>query len=342
MNKKVILFPAVLVLILATAHPVSALEAIIDSKGTITFYNDGVLGDSIEGEDAVKEQELERKSREMQERHQQELSEQRGSETETLRKQQTLEKSQLQRETEAFRKQQIESATRETNSSAVRRVTSQEEKELRIRQEGDGASMLLRDKNGKEERMTDGTDSGRIRVELLATPRENLTEEQLKEIGSRNAEVRLKERAERIGEKVELRQSEDGVEGLELKSRDVAAKIANRVELSVDPETNELSIINQNGEVIKVIHLPDQAITRMEELGALDPSQETDSGQLQIDTNSQGQVVYKLIKNNKLKLFGIFNRDVETEVELNDETGLTEENPVQRGGFQGFLDRFTF
>lgn len=334
MNKKNLIIALCITLFLSTSSPVAALEIILDSTGRATFYNDGVLGDSVDDEHEAEE--------EREQEHEQEREQEHQDESAEKQRQQEYERTKRERELDAQRRKELQESERKNNESPLKVVSPQEKKEIRIRQTDGEYEVRLRDKNGAEQEIEDASRSARLRVELRASSREDLTEEELEEIGGRNAQQKLEERRARIGEKIELKQSEDGTEELELKSRDVAARIANRVDISIDPETNELSVINQNGEVIKVIHLPDQAITRMQELGALDPSEETDSGQLEIDTNSEGQVVYKLIKNKKLKLFGLFNREVETEVELNDETGLTEENTVERGGFQGFLDRLSF
>lgn len=335
MNKKISLFLFAIVILMLTTTPVSALEVIIDSTGNMTFYNDGVLGDSTD------DSEFERKSKEMNERHQNELRAAKETEKESITRRQAQEKSQLQRESDQVRKNQITTVSREQNQTPLRVISPAQEKELRIKREENELEVEVTDKELRELNSVEQSNPQRLRVELNAAPRKALTEEQLEEIGNRNAQIRLQERQERIGEKIELRRSTDDPEQpLELESRDVKAKIYHSAQFVIDPETNLVQVIKPNGELATVIHLPDQALERMRELGKISPDE---SGvDLEMVTDEEGKVVYKLKAMQKRKFLGIFNRDVETEIELDDETGLTEETEVERTGFQGFLDRLTF
>lgn len=339
MNKKSAIFSIALLLIIAVTSPVSALEVIIDSNGNMTFYNDGVLGDS----DEVETKEVEKKSEEMNKRHQEELREAKKSDSEIVKKRQEKEKEQLKKEAELKRKKTVENSAREKQERPLKVVTPSEEKELRIKRENQEVKLEVRDKESGELNEVEEASPERLKVELLATPREDLSDDQLEEIGNRNAQTRKEERKQRIGEFVELKRAQSGEEdSLELKSRDTVAKIHQSVEISIDPDTNEMSIINPQGETVKVVHLPDQAIARMEELGSLENVPPGIEKKLELVTNEDGSVVYKMTVPKSRKFLGLFNREVETEVELNDETGLSTETEVKHGGFRGFLDSLTF
>lgn len=342
MNKKSVIFSIALLLLIAVTSPVSALEVIIDANGSMTFYNDGILGDSDEVENKTTT-EIEKKSEEMIKRHQKELSEQKTGDAEVIKKRQEKEITQLKKEAEVKRKKTIENAAREKQERPLRVVSPAEEKELRIKRENQELKLEVRDKESGELNEVDEATPDRLRIELMATPREDLSEEQLQEIGNRNAQMRREERKERIGEFVELKRAQNGDDdSLELKSRETVARINQSVEISIDPATNELSVINSKGETIKVVHLPDQAITRLEELGSLENVPGNAEKKLELVTNEDGSVVYKMTVPKRRKFLGLINREVETEVELNDETGLSTETEVKHGGFRGFLDSLTF
>lgn len=184
------------------------------------------------------------------------------------------------------------------------------------------------------------TKSERVEIELPAQLRENKLErrEELSgtqdgtQAGKRKAPEQLKEdRKKRSEEQIQLRSTKDESTGetvFEFESRLMKAK-ARGAEFVLDPATNNVTVITPNGTQHTLTHLPDQALMQMQAAGLL-----TTDGlvagdeELTLEAKDDGSVVYsKKVKKTK-KILGMFNREIETEVELDDQTGQVTEEEV--------------
>lgn len=144
------------------------------------------------------------------------------------------------------------------------------------------------------------------------------------------------QRQERIEERVEIRNmyDQDGRERFEIMSRNMTARV-NGANFAYDQETGEVLLTTPSGQEHILQHLPDQAIARMEEQGlSVDSEQE-----VEIETTDDGYVRYKAQGSKPKKFLGLFNRNVETEVVLDDLTGEASENEVAP---EGFIDRLLY
>lgn len=367
--KKASLFVVTVSILLATS-PVSALEILIDSSGKTTFYNDGVLGDTTEEQEL---EEFEGRSQEMNERHNDEVraqNERQASEREQelLKKKQEAEKKQLQKEVEQKRTKQLEQRAKEKNETKIKSISPQAEKELKLKQENGKTKIELKEKQktgGRES--VEELETERVRLDLPASVEREMVDEfndQVQAINSEARELRkqegadkqmiqqvrhervkqvIEERKQRLTERVEIQQAENSLDNaLELRSREVAAEIDDTHELTVDPETNELGLQTENGEVISINHLPDQAKARLKELGKLDEIEDSTTQHFVLTTTPEGKVVYRLVAPKKYKFLGLFDRKIETEITLDDSTGEAEEERVESSGFSAFLDALTF
>lgn len=151
----------------------------------------------------------------------------------------------------------------------------------------------------------------------------------------------LKEqRQERVEERVEIRNkfSEEGQEIYEIISRNAKARLSG-ADFSYDQETGEVLLTTPSGQEHILQHLPDQAIERMEEQGLfIDTDQE-----VEIETTDDGYVRYKAQGKKPKKFLGFFNREIETEVVLDDLTGETTETEVVPDGlFSRMLYNMSF
>lgn len=154
------------------------------------------------------------------------------------------------------------------------------------------------------------------------------------------------ERQERVEEKVELKNKlKNKRQVLELKSRNVKANLKNGAEFVLDPKTNEVTIITPSGNEHVLNHLPDQALERMIATGHFfGVSSDVDVvEELEVDTNELGELIYT--KKNKVnkKLFGLFPRQVDSKIILNDATGeVTEYETATSSIFDQFLNSVSF
>lgn len=141
-------------------------------------------------------------------------------------------------------------------------------------------------------------------------------------------------------------------QALELKSKQVRAELKQGAEFKIDPETQLVTVITPSGNEHTLNHLPDQAVEKMSATGLFDATQLTDKTEadaeeteapVKIETTDDGEVYYTTQATQHKRLFGLFPRQVETEVKLNDETGQvsTEELPAPTY-FSQLLNDFSF
>jgi len=129
----------------------------------------------------------------------------------------------------------------------------------------------------------------------------------------------------------------EGEHQLELESRNIRARLHQGAQFELNSETNEVSLITPSGEQKILNHLPDQAIERMQAAG-LFSGDALESELLQVAVNSDTQQLeYRQKMYKQKRLFGLFNRQVGSNVVLNDETGEIHEEQHSTG-FARLLD----
>ena len=249
----------------------------------------------------------------------------------------------------------------------VKIVPATAQQSVRINIDQDGVNVQLRDKasgpvlykqalDEDNQSFTDAEEieAGRLQMRFPAgqTDAQSDKAEKQAELKDQKAEMseekkayleQLKlERKERVKEMVEIRNrvQDGGGQALELRSRNVAAKLQG-ASFELNSETNEVILTTPSGQEHILQHLPDQALDRMKKLGALDQFAQVD--EIELATTADGEILYKAKASKTKKLLGIFNRQVDIEVVVDDQTGDVTENEVPaESGFARFLDRLSF
>jgi hypothetical protein len=154
-------------------------------------------------------------------------------------------------------------------------------------------------------------------------------------------------REERQGRKeeiVELKNKfKDKKQTLEFKSRNVKAALQKGAEFALDPTTNEVTVMTPSGEEHTLNHLPDQAIERMTASGFFSGSDGIVEEDVEVETNDQGELIYRKKDKIKKKFFGLFPRQIDSEIVLNDATGeVMEYEAAPSSIFEQFLNSVSF
>ena len=309
------------------ALPVQALDIIVRSNGSTYIYENKVLGDDSEEE------------KKMEESPSGEVKEKRN--VEPLRVIPNSSKNQIRIKTEKKDAQVIleREAIARKKAEEKRVINSSTEDSLkseRIRLELPAELKAKEEKRTEELKKTQEHTKNEEEDGTQASPA--LESEDRGSVQRTPQEIREDRRA-RIEEKIEIRteQNENGEQEFEFESRAIKAK-ANGVDFIVDPETNNVTVVTPSGEQHVLTHLPDQAVIQFQASGLLDTtalSQGTE--QLEIETKEDGRVVYKTKIQKPKKIFGLIKREVETEVELDDQTGLVSEEEITSDSFFGRL-----
>lgn len=329
-------------LLLSQVSPALAVEIVITDTGMISFYQDQVLGEN--DDEKVEEDEV--------------IEESPAGAAEKSRENESEKRSEpRQKKPEPVRK-----------DAPTRQVSPGRDQKLKIKPTGDKVEIRLESKKAEQnENRKEKTperfenrevlEAERLKLELSSelkkdedkgendtenTQRELLTEDE--RIRSEVKERILQERRERLDEKIEIESQtdKDGNRELEFRSRAVKAKLSG-AEFSVDPETNEVTVTTPNGNEHTLTHLPDQAIERLKAAGVIDPETETDGEreELEVKTKEDGRVVYAAKVNKMKRLFGLIPRQVETQVELDDDSGEIEESEVAANPYARLLNRLS-
>lgn len=324
MKKNLSLILFLLVLIQLAALPVNALDIVINKNGSVYFYEDQVLGDESEDEVEV----------ENEEENEQEKAD--------------------EKKEEKVEEKKNEEKKEERTDKPIRIVPSANKEKIRLRNEENKTEVSVEKKRQENKKDTfenkSVTKSERVEVEMSAELKERV-EERAKRMELRadsesspagdqkSAEEIREERRNRKEEKIEIRaqRNENGEQEFEFESRLVKAK-ARGAEFVLDPETNNVTVITPSGNEHVLTHLPDQAIIQLQASGIIDTQSLIDgTSELEIETTEDGRVVYKAKTKKPKKIFGIFRREIETEVELDDQTGQVTEEEVVSDSFFGRL-----
>lgn len=153
------------------------------------------------------------------------------------------------------------------------------------------------------------------------------------------------QRQERVDAMVEVRNrvGENGEQELEMESMGVVARLR-RAEFNFDPETGVVTVTTPSGEEHVLNHFPDQALDRIRAVHLEDDIESTLDGEdVEVEENEDGVVEYRALGRRKAKFLGLFSRDIETEVVLDDETGeVTEEDLPATSFLDNVLDTLSF
>ncbi|NCN03716.1 MAG: hypothetical protein GW942_01415 [Candidatus Pacebacteria bacterium] len=359
MNKRI--FQAALfafVTILMIAPQAMALEIYVDDYGSVKFYQGEVLGkdddrEEKEQEDSGDEHEVENKDAEKETEDQNEQEDLRDRERERteIRKSTPIKtlyssaKKQIELKTEDDGRYKVEIQDGDNKLKIERRSIqpSQFENKDEIEAETINLSYPASSKSNlsAEERDEYFKNSFSSRLEI-----KNLNEgDKLSKIEEKKVDFReysnkiQAEKQERSEERIEIRDLSDSEQEnkFEIQSRDTKAKL-NGANFSYDQETGEILLVTPSGQEHILQHLPDQAVQRMIENGFF-LNNETE---VEIETADDGSVKYKAPGKKNKRFLGLFDREVETEVVLDDLTGETTQTEVETSGLSSFLNFFSF
>ncbi len=187
-----------------------------------------------------------------------------------------------------------------------------------------------------------------MQVPAAGNPTQQKAAEKRNEAGQMNGEtvqdrseyreMLMEQRQERQEEMIQIRnQLKENKQSLNIESRGVKANLNQGAEFSYDAETNQIILTTPSGETHVLNHLPDQAVARLIELGL-----DTNDSELNVLTKGD-DVLYTATGSRRKKFLGLFNRNVPTEIELNDETGEAMETELPADSFiDGLLNSLSF
>ncbi|MBT3249868.1 MAG: hypothetical protein HN846_02475 [Candidatus Pacebacteria bacterium] len=305
MKARLVTFLLLLTMMMMAAPQASALEIQIYPNGNIEFYSGSVLGDDDEQE---------------------------GRESED-------DESEDEKEDEKKSKSEHRiKSVRSNNKNFV--VKDKEDKfEIELRDKDD-------DDDHDEFRKIERMEADDIRVKFPAKLNDNDRDknDDDDEYEQRYAEKIREERKDRAEEMVELKNKlREKSQVLELESRKIKASLKNGAVFNLDPVTNEVMITTPSGEEHVLNHLPDQAIERMEAAGLFFGVSGEAEEELEVETNDLGELIYTKKDKVRKKLFGLFPRQVESEIVLNDTTGEVTEVELEGDSiFEQFFNSVSF
>ncbi len=299
---------------------VLALDITITPSGQIEFYQNQVLGDDEEAEDeSSTETENDRGDN--------------NSAEEQAKKLQERNREAAKKSAEQARESQKKATEKPFKSVApssgqVLKVTPAKEKiqvELKNKVEN---------KNEGEFEKIEMMETERVRLKMSAE-----AQQQREEARTEYHQKLMEARQERAQEMLEIRNRvKEQKQALEIESRNVRARLKEGAQFEVDPTTNELTITTPSGNTHVLQHLPDQVIEKMLASGLASASDE-----LEIKTEDDGTVKFAAKAKRQKKLLGLFNREVEMEVEIDDETGDVSATEAQPNSlFEVLLNRMSF
>jgi hypothetical protein len=303
MKLRLIAFLITLTMIAMAAPQVFALDIMVDDQGTIRFYQDRVLGKNTGLMNSVKSD------------------------------------SSMPYGTGLI--------PPKNNEAPIRTVPTGERKKLEIKANNIGNTVQLKEKvsnHGKDSFIrTETMESDQVRANFPA----KLTKDQVGIAEKKHEEYQQKlreERQERNQEKIEVRsRAENKHNSLELKSRNTKALLKEGTDFNLDPKTNEVTLVTPSGQEHTLNHLPDQAIERMKTAGFFNEASAALEEEIAVETNDQGELVYRKKDKIKKRIFGFFPRQIDSEILLNDTTGeVSEKELAPNSLFEGFLNAVSF
>jgi len=230
----------------------------------------------------------------------------------------------------------------------LRSVPASENKQINLQPKANSMRVEMQDKTMEKDQdrlqlhQDDRMEVGRMQLEAPVSQNQKMMRTET-ETGTASGETlreRLRqERQERSEETMQIKnQVRNGDNELQLQTRNVKARLSQGAEFTLDPKTSEVTVTTPSGETHILNHLPDQAITSMTEAGFFGPNQIL-ANDIEVDTSGD-QIKYKAkIQENK-RFLGLFRRQVEKDVVLDDQTGEIVE--VNKPAIQQILDFLSF
>ena len=213
--------------------------------------------------------------------------------------------------------------------SRIRTINS-DDQELRVRSKEDRFEIELKDKSDSQ-----NDDHDFEKVERMETD-----DVRVKFPARLSDDHDESEKEERVELKSKIKNKK---QVLELKSRNVRAALKNGAEFGLDPVTNQVTITTPSGQEHTLEHLPDQAIEKMRAGAFFSGNSDGVETEIEVETDENGELIYKKKDKIKKRLFGIFSRQVDSEIILNDTTGEVVEHEVNSSSiFEQFLNRVSF
>ena len=356
-----------LLTIMAVAAPqVSALDIRVLPGGRIEFYSGSVLGDDDERKEKEEKREDEKKEEKREDKREDKREEKREDEKREDRREERREEPKIEnriRTVNQGERQELRVRTEEdevkvelrkkpftrSSSDEIRFESKEEIKSDDVHlqfpthysrdqfQAAKEKQELVREalKDEAEDRFGDDEE----RREAFKT---RIEEEQAEY--QRYWEQLREERQQREEEVLELKNKlKDREQTLELRSRNVKAALEQGAEFGLDPTTNEVTVVTPSGQEHTLNHLPDQAIERMKAVGFFTSEDNLAEEEVEVETNEQGELVYTKKDQIRKRLFGLFPRQVDSEIVLNDTTGeVVEYEAAPSSIFEQFLNAVSF
>ena len=237
--------------------------------------------------------------------------------------------------------------TQTVSKQAIKTVPAQANQSVNIRPNTDTTEVRLVEKSSRSSTEKDAFDSTEsieaesLKMEFSAQSAGNQTrtfqqnqEEYLQQL--------QEQKQERAQEMVEVRNRiQNNGQVLELQTRQATALLKDGAEFNLDPETNEITVTTPSGQEHVLNHLPDQAISRMVEVGLLDDAD--GEQEIEVEVYDNGDLYYHKPDKIQKRLFGVIPVQIDSELVLNDNTGEVVENEAAPDTiFEQFLNAVSF
>ncbi len=174
------------------------------------------------------------------------------------------------------------------------------------------------------------------RIELNAEEAKNNTERNREEEKKR-LEIKVREKkSSPEPTQTRERDEERSREGSEFEIETDGVKVTTDSPLKLNTRTNELSVTSKNGEIVKVVVLPDQAVENLASNRNVEIVGET----VLEENDETGEFEYKAKVIEKKRLLGLFNIRLNKEYRVSSEDGSVEE--VELSGIDRLLNLISF
>ncbi len=327
--------------ILANTHQALAMYVVADENGYVHFYEGQVLGD----DDQTEEEEEDEEEKEDEEERKEERREEKKNEIKTeVKSISPYQKKQIEFKREDDGRYKIEIQDGKSKLKIQGRDADTNPTKIESF-DTDSVNLSLPIKNPSPTEIESRRELLKKRLEMeIESENDDLTEdekvnqikEKSNEIESYQKELSAK-RTKSKSEKIELKNSSESGE-LELQMGDVKAKLSG-ANFSYDQESGLVSITTPSGTSQTLTHLPDEAVARMAAQGFFVDSDQ----QVELEATNEEEVKYKVKSKKNKKFLGIIDRQVDTEVVLDDLTGEVSENEISTTNFwSNLLNRLTY
>jgi hypothetical protein len=323
-SRLVVTVVSFLALVLLAAPQISAMEIKVTEAGVMLFYDDGVLGDSTDESFAADRAPVKR------------YNAQSKSKLRVQAKKDHLNVGVSRRYGNNSNSDGTTSDLKEIDQTKAKRVRGLFPTNYNSAQ----IKKLKAVKNIKSELGEDATRED-VRTELDDRYQENHDgNDRKKQAYLEKLRESRQERHDQL--EVRSRLDEGGDQELELESNGARARLQRGADFNYDPETNSVTVTTPAGEEKTLNHLPDQALERIQARVSIKSNSNPDGTDLDVKVSDDGGTYFSTRYNKRKKFLGFIDRDITTDVVLDDETGEVVEIEHSSPGVLGrFLDVFT-